>query len=159
MSIKHLERLDLVHPELAAFVDLLAEAEQDWVVVTGIRTPAQVTVKWAEGRTTPGPHAGEPGYPELGETVTEVRTLQSAPHAIRVTPQGLYGCAVDVQYLLPSGKLSEGGTAAEQAVYLRMGQLAEAHGLRWGGRFKRVDQAHVELVAWRSYPLPNPDFT
>jgi hypothetical protein len=147
--------LAVVHPELAGFARLIAaESPHDWMVVSGERTLEGVLLKYAEGRTRPGPYAGRPGYPPLGLTTTQVRTLEGAPHARRVTPAGLYACAVDMQYLVAPGRLASGSTQAEQAVYRWYGERAEGLGLVWGGRFPKVDQAHVQLKDWRDFPLP-----
>lgn len=153
------DRLRQVHPELALFALQWAEEHLGtWMVVTGERCLADVLAKYAVGRTTPGPHAGEQGHPTLGETVTNVSTLEKAPHAARVTPSGLYACAVDLQFFTGRGlELAAGETAEQRTVYLEMGEAAEKAGLVWGGRFKRLfDQAHVELLDWRRYPLPAP---
>ena len=155
-ELRHAERLAGVHPSLAAFARLVASrAAVDWCVVTGVRTLPGVLEKYAQGRTTPGPHAGEPGYPPLGLTITNVRTLEGAPHAERMTPEGLYGCAMDMQFFLQGGSRLAGGDApGEVLVYRWYGAAAETQGLTWGGRFSKVDMAHVELKAWRTYPLP-----
>lgn len=150
------DKLQRVHPTLDGFVrQWVEDSALDWMVVTGARTQAEVDAKWAEGRTKPGPHAGETGYPELGLTVTQVRTLHDAPHAVRVTPEGLYACAVDLQFLASPGKLSEGKTLTDVATYRGYGLAGEKAGFVWGGRFSKVDQAHLELVSWRSYALPS----
>jgi hypothetical protein len=154
-ELRHPERLYSVHPELCAFMKLVvATSPYDWCIVTGIRSLAGVQEKYAVGRTTPGPHAGEPGYPPLGQVLTNVSSLEHAPHAERRTPAGVYGCAVDAQFFY-EGRLSAGETTAEQSIYRWYGHLAESQGHVWGGRFGNVDQAHVELRLWRSYPLPN----
>lgn len=147
-----------MHPDLVAFAHKMAESSpEDWVVVTGIRTQVEVDAKWAEGRSQPGPHAGESGFARLGQTVTNVRDLQQAPHALRQTPQGPYGCAVDLQFIGEKTSLSPGATPEDRAVYLWMGEFAEKSGFTWGGRFARIfDQAHVELKDWKQYPLPPP---
>lgn len=150
----------LVHPRLRLFaVQMASQSPYNWLLVTGVRTQADVEAKYAQGRTAPGPHAGEPGYPPLGETVTNVHTLALAPHALRVTPAGTFGCAIDLQYFLPDGlHLAEGKVPEEQLVYRGMGEQAEKAGLAWGGRFIHLfDQAHVELPDWRAYPLPPPE--
>jgi hypothetical protein len=156
-ELRHVERLLGVHPKLTAFARLVAsQSPVDWCVVTGVRSLAGVLEKYAQGRTTKGPHAGAPGYPPLGLTITNVSTLEGAPHAERLTPEGLYACAVDLQFLTHSGgKLASGDSPAEVATYRWYGALAEAQGLLWGGRFTKVDQAHVELPHWRLYPLPS----
>ena len=155
-ELRHPERLYSVHPELCAFFRLMvAQSPHDWCIVTGIRGLAAVQEKFAVGRTVPGPHAGEPGFPPMGQTITNVSSLEHAPHAERMTPAGLYGCAGDAQFFLPDGTLAEGRSQQEQSVYRWYGELAEAQGLVWGGRFSKRDLAHVELRLWRSYPLPN----
>lgn len=39
--------------------------------------------------------------------------------------------------------------AAPEAVWKRMGEIGEAHGLEWGGRWKNADCPHFELRAGR----------
>lgn len=60
----------------------------------------------------------------------------------------LDGDAIDVcpyeQYMLHGTKKLEWD--ADDPVWQRIGQHAEACGLRWGGRWKRKDLGHVELV-------------
>lgn len=142
-----------VHPRLAALARKLAGASTfDLCVVTGVRDSKGVAEKWALGRTAPGPHAGELGFPLLGETVTKVRSLEHAPHALRRTPDGLYGTAIDLQFVI-KGRLLEGRLLSEVAAYHLLGELAEADGFVWGGRFTNVDQAHFELRNWRDFPL------
>lgn len=145
--------LDQVHPDLRRFAfDAANDALLDLFVVTGARTQTDVTRKYAEGRTSPGPHAGEPGYPELGEIVTNAMHLAQTAHSVRLTPEGRFGCAIDLQFI-SAGKLNDGKSEADQALYRWMGELAESRGFTWGGRFPKVDQAHIELKAWRAYPL------
>jgi D-alanyl-D-alanine carboxypeptidase len=157
MRLLHPERLQLpqpVHARLSTLARKLASISvYDLCVVTGVRDAAEVAQKWAMGRTTRGPHAGEPGYPLLGLTVTNVNEMGHAPHALRMTPEGLYGCAVDLQ-LVHGGKLLEGRIASESAIYQALGQAAEKDGFTWGGRFTKVDLAHYELPGWRAFPLP-----
>jgi hypothetical protein len=152
----HAERLALpspVHPRLAALARKLASASPfDLCVVTGVREAAGVAEKWAQGRTAPGPHAGEPGYPPLGLTVTRVSTLEHAPHALRVTPDGVFGTAMDLQFQV-KGRLLEGRLLVEQAAYTALGEMAELDGFTWGGRFAAKDLAHYELRNWRTFPL------
>jgi hypothetical protein len=149
------ERLFQVHPELRAFaVDFSQRNDCDWMVVTGARTKAQVAEKYAIGRTVQGAHAGQPGYPPMGQTVTNVASLEHAPHAIRETPAGPYSCAVDMQFLLPDGSLAPGTNQAQQDIYALYGAAAEAAGFVWGGSFRHLfDQAHVELFHWKNFPL------
>lgn len=150
----HTERLRWVHPRLVDLARLLAsQSAIDLCVVTGGRNAEDARRKWSEGRTTPGPHAGEAGYPELGQTVTNCQTIGQTAHAIRTTPAGDYGCAVDLQYVGRDGKLLDTNTAANRALYESAGLLAEGEGFRWGGRFPKYDAAHYEIPNWRAYPL------
>jgi hypothetical protein len=156
--LHHIERLANVHPKLIAFSRKLAAASAiDVCVVTGVRDALSVAAKWNEGRVSPGPHAGEPGYPKLGLTVTAVRTVVEAPHAKRWTPEGYFGCAVDLQFQTEHGQLLDTDTPAHLTLYESLGLLAEAEGFVWGGHFsRRLDAGHVELKNWRLYPLNRP---
>lgn len=153
-KLLRVDRLYQVHPRLRLFAQQMADSSnQTWLVVTGVRGQHEVDLKYAQGRTAPGPHAGEAGYPPLGETITNVSSMAKAPHAMRVYPNGTWGCAVDLQFFVQGTmSLAEGKEPAEVAVYLELGELAEKAGLVWGGRFTRVDQAHVETPDWRNFP-------
>lgn len=154
--LHHPERLKDVHPKLVAFLKLaVSRSVLDICVVTGARDAAGVAAKWGEGRTAPGPHAGEPGYPELGQVVTNVQHPNDTAHSLRVTPEGIYATAVDAQFQV-GAKLLEGTPGSESELYRWLGELAEAEGLEWGGRFRAVDQAHLQLKEFRQYP-PAPD--
>lgn len=43
------------------------------------------------------------------------------------------------------GPLKATVTWKDEPAYLALGEIAERHGLVWGGRFKRYDGAHVEM--------------
>lgn len=121
----------------------------------GIRTDEAVQARlYAQGRTAPGPHAGEEGYPALGLTVTAARTLADTPHG--------RGGAADAEIaVVKDGRVIATLTDTRQPKirlqYEHYGLLAEEHGLEWGGRWKSKDMAHVQCPDWKSLPiLPTP---
>lgn len=51
------------------------------------------------------------------------------------------GRAIDFCFDLPKGQNPYG----EKLPWARVGEVMEKHGLKWGGRFSRIDRPHVEL--------------
>lgn len=108
---------------------------------------------YAQGRTAPGPHAGEEGFPVLGLTVTAAATLADTPHGrggaadaypVILSTTGLKVAALDLDERNPRVRLK----------FEHYGLLAEEHGLEWGGRWKRKDLPHCQVRSWRDLPLP-----
>jgi peptidoglycan LD-endopeptidase CwlK len=118
------KRLSKVHPSLAAKVKRIIEravsADIQFRVVQGLRTFAEQDALFAKGRTKPG------------EVVTNARGGYSNHN---------YGLAVD---LCPfrNGKPQWNDTAG----FLKLGELAKAEGLAWGGLWRKlIDKPHIEL--------------
>ncbi len=110
---------------------------------------------FAKGRTAPGPHAGDSGYPPLGLTVTNARTLKDTPHG--------RGCAGDAYPAILNGArdtviaiYADDRDPKVDLLFHAYGIIAEDNGLTWGGRWRRKDKPHVEVPDWRKLPLPQP---
>ncbi len=107
---------------------------------------------WNQGRTAPGPRAGDTGFPVLGLTVTAAKTLAQTPHG--------RGGAGDAEVaVVMNGRVIATLTDTRQPKirlqYEHYGLLAEEHGLEWGGRWKSKDMAHVQVPDWKHLPMPN----
>lgn len=123
--------LEGTQPELQTRVaDLIARAAAEGIdlcVTDGDRGDVAQLARWRQGRTTPGP------------IVTWARPGQS-PHK--------YGAAADLAFLVNGAP-----SWAESHPWLRLGELAEACGLDWGGRWPapKTDRPHVQLPDWRRF--------
>lgn len=106
---------------------------------------------YAKGRTLPGPHAGEPGFPAMGLTVTAARSLHETPHG-RGAAMDIMPAVVNHDGSAVVAVLSDVRDAHILALYTDYGLIAEKRGLVWGGRWKRKDYAHVEMTGWRALP-------
>ena len=119
------KRLQQLHPALAAAVraaiaDLAAKGTVV-EVVQGLRTFEEQDELYAKGRTTPGP------------IVTQARGGESNHN---------FGLAVD---LCPFTN-DKPDWNAPMAVWAAIGTAAMAHGLEWGGQWKKfLDKPHVQL--------------
>lgn len=130
----HRERASGLEPQLEMFLDWWAAFGPFPLVVPalgGVRTDeATQAALYARG-------------------VTNARTLAETPHgrkgAVDLAPYTRQGALYAPDY-------SE--TPANLARYETLGRAAEAHGLRWGGRWSRPDRPHVEVPNWRSLPFP-----
>ena len=90
------------------------------------RTIAEQDRLYAQGRTAPG------------KKVTNAKGGQS-PHN--------FGLAFDFCPLNKAGGLDWN---APKSVWTKVGEIAESHGMTWGGRFKTLlDLPHVEHPGWR----------
>jgi hypothetical protein len=121
------KRLQQLHPALAAAVRaMIADlAAQGTVVevVQGLRTFAEQDALYAKGRTAPG------------AIVTQARGGESNHN---------FGLAVD---LCPFTN-DKPDWNAPMAVWAAIGASAAAHGLEWGGQWKKfLDKPHVQLPA------------
>ena len=121
------KRLQQLHPALVSVVRaMIADlAAQGTVVevVQGLRTFAEQDALYAKGRTAPG------------AIVTQARGGQSNHN---------FGLAVD---LCPFTN-DKPDWNAPMAVWAAIGAAAEAHGLEWGGQWKKfLDKPHVQLPA------------
>ena len=103
------------------------------------------TEYYAKGRTTPGPHAGEPGYPELGLTVTGAKTLKDTPHG-RGGAVDSYPAIISSDYKV-TAILNNEKDPKTLEMFARYGSLAKTYGLEWGGVWK--DYPHVQCPNWR----------
>lgn len=83
------------------------------------RSIAEQDALYAQGRTVPG------------DRVTNARGGQSWHN---------YGLAADVAFSTPNGQPSW----PEDGNWTRYGQIAEDHGLTWGGHWRNPDRPHVE---------------
>jgi hypothetical protein len=152
------ERAAGVHPRLAAWLDEWERSGPFPIVVTGGgRTAADQVREYAKGRTAPGPHAGETGYPPLGQTVTDAETIKDSAHGARVLDGARVFCAVDVAPLL---ELTATGAVksvdyVDRAKFDIIGRSAVAFGLEWGGYFPKYDGPHVQVASWRALPAPS----
>lgn len=120
-------RLQQLHPAATAAVRAVISdlAAQGIVVevVQGLRTFAEQDALYAKGRTTPGP------------IVTQARGGQSNHN---------YGLAAD---LCPFTN-DKPDWNAPMHVWAAIGTAAAAHGLEWGGQWKKfLDKPHVQLPA------------
>jgi peptidoglycan L-alanyl-D-glutamate endopeptidase CwlK len=96
-------------------------------VTSGRRTINQQNVIFAQGRTAPG------------KIVTNAKGGQS-PHN--------FGLAADFCPLNAAGEL---WWNAPESMWQRIGSLAKARGLVWGGDFKSIkDRPHVEDPGWKT---------
>jgi len=123
--------LDDLRPEVRPMVDaFLADCEADDIdilVTCTLRSMAEQTALYAQGRTTPG------------KIVTNAKPGQSAHN---------FGLAIDVVPIV-NGKPDWDGT---HPVWHQVGALGQLRGLRWLGApdspFK--EEAHFEAPNWRS---------
>jgi peptidoglycan L-alanyl-D-glutamate endopeptidase CwlK len=121
------KRLQQLHPALASAVRaVVADLAARGIVVEvvqGLRTYKEQDELYAKGRTKPGP------------IVTQARGGQSNHN---------FGLAVD---LCPFTN-DKPDWNAPMAVWAAIGAAAEAHGLEWGGQWKKfLDKPHVQLPA------------
>jgi peptidoglycan L-alanyl-D-glutamate endopeptidase CwlK len=119
------KRLQQIHPALASAVRAtVADLARRGIVVEvvqGLRTYKEQDDLYAKGRTTPGP------------IVTQARGGQSNHN---------FGLAVD---LCPFTN-DKPDWNAPMSVWAAIGAAAEAHGLEWGGQWKKfLDKPHVQL--------------
>lgn len=121
------------HPELQhrvrALVEALTHEGYDVLLTQGVRTVAQQRSLYAQGRFRPG------------KIVTNCDGVtKRSNHQVR---DDGFGYAVDVAWRNASGEVTWTGP------WDRLGQLATAHGLNWGGYWTTFqDRPHLEL------PLP-----
>lgn len=111
-------------PRAYRLVARAARAGIRTVVISGRRSRAEQERLYAQGRTAPGP------------IVT---------HAPPGTSKHELGLAFD---LAPANAAGLPDWGAPAAVWARLGELGEAEGLRWGGRWTDFpDRPHFELPA------------
>lgn len=115
---------------------------------------AKQAALYAQGRTSPGPHAGDTGYPPLGLTVTAARTLAETAHGRKAAADS-YPAVLSADGKRVASILVDDRAPKVRLKFHQYGILAEEHGLVWGGRWKRRDCPHVECPQWKSLPIPN----
>lgn len=129
----------LLHPKfipiITPFIDDVESFSGDiWRVDQGLRTLAQQTAIYAEGRTTPGINV-RPGHP-LGDPVT---------YSVAGTSYHNYGLAVDMVPII-------NGVVNWHYNYALLRPLAQKHGLEMGLNFPHPDYDHFEHkfgINWR----------
>ncbi len=109
---------------------------------------------FAQGRTTPGPYAGKDGYPELGLTVTNAKTLHDTPHG-RKCAADAYPAILNKARTRVIGIYNDDREPKVHLLFNAYGMIAEDNGLVWGGRWRRKDLPHVEVPDWRKLSMPN----
>lgn len=122
--------IDALHQAMQALarqhVAACAADGLDILIYCGLRSEAEQAALYAAGRT------------RKGRIITHAQPGQS-PHQ--------YGLAYDFVPILHS-KCQWQNTA----MYRRAGELAEALGLEWGGRWPepKTDAPHCQMVGWRT---------
>lgn len=148
-KVLHRERAVGVDARLVAFMDWWEKNGPFPIMVGvdgGVRSNADQLRLYAQGRTTPGPHAGEPGYPPLGMTVTKASTVGNSAHGHRG--------AVDFWPVIGGKIYLDVKNPLQKSKYDQLGALIESFGLVWGGRFQDFyDGPHAEIPDWRGRPL------
>ena len=126
-----LVRLRGCHPKLkqrvTAVIAALADRGLEVVITQGVRSAAQQRALYAQGRTRPGKIVTN------CDGVVKVSNHQPKDDG--------YGYAVDLAWRGSQGDITWEGP------WDTLGLMAEAYGLRWGGRWKTTfpDRPHLEL--------------
>ncbi len=110
---------------------------------------------FAKGRTAPGPHAGDSGYPSMGLTVTNAKTLSDTPHG-RKAAADAYPAVLNNARDKVIAIYNDDRDPKVHLKFHAYGLIAEDHGLVWGGRWRRKDLPHLEVPDWRKLPIPKP---
>ena len=164
IRLYHAERLEGVCSQVRDFFDWWSHhGPFPLAVVSGVRAPGAPTREELRRLGLPAFAPGGQPWRDIQAALfaakrTKAATLAETAHGrcgaadavpLRLTatgcPFGTYDCQRD------------GVSAVER--FERFGELAEANGLAWGGRWKSVfppfgDVAHVELPRWQSLPYP-----
>lgn len=127
-----LVRLRGCHPDLQArvraLIDVLASDGLDLVLTQGVRSVAQQQALFAQGRSKPGKIV------TMCDGVSKVSNHQPKSDG--------FGYAVDVAWRTSRGDITWEGP------WYRLGTLASAHGLVWGGSWLNFpDRPHLELAS------------
>lgn len=126
-------KMEYLHPEvreLAEGLITLCKGEGiDLIITCTWRSPEEQAVLYAQGRTTPG------------KIVTNARPGQSLHnHTVNNRPTSLAFDVVPIR----SGKAIWN---AKDVVWMRVGQIGEALGLEWAGRWSRFKEfPHFQLM-------------
>lgn len=132
MSALLLSRIDpmqLYPPFAERLVALVSDAQANdahfWAI-SGFRSYAEQMKLWTQGRTSPGP------------VVTNAKAGESA-HNFGIAADFCRDGVVDRRGLQPDWKPES---------YALLGELAEKHGLVWGGKWKFPDFPHVQMAGF-----------
>jgi peptidoglycan L-alanyl-D-glutamate endopeptidase CwlK len=116
-----------VRPLVDRFRDSVSDEGIDMLITCTRRTPQEQAALYASGRTVAGP------------VLTNAKPGESAHN---------YGLALDVVPIV-NGKPDWNGT---HPVWERLGQLGEAAGLEWAGRWVTFqEKPHFQLPNWRDH--------
>lgn len=117
---------------LAEFEEQLRGASIDFVRACTYRSSAEQDALYAQGRTKPGRWATNlrGGLSLHNDTTDGEPTANAADY-----------------YPLLNGKLCDDKTDAELALWSKLGQIAVACGMEWGGNFKgaTIDRPHCQM--------------
>lgn len=124
----------------------------------GVRFDEEQYRLWCKGRTTPGPHAGEPNHPVLGHTVTDAKTSAETAHGIGVRGKfraiDAYPCIADKRtnkVIIILGTEKTEHDPRTEPMLKEYGRIAKEWGLGWGGDWrKRRDAFHVYVPDWKT---------
>lgn len=149
MKIHHRERAAGVHTLLLAFLDwweVNGPFELTVVALGGVRSQRVVMELYEQGRTQPGPPCRCERRPchkhPLGLTVSSAVDVEETAHG--------RAAALDVAPWI-NGQVPWD----DWSRFETLGELGEAHGLEWGGRWTgRKDGPHLQVPNWRALPFP-----
>lgn len=121
-ALKFIDPSKVYGPLMRAYMRVLTDCASEGAIfyaTSGLRTAKEQAELYEQGRTTPGPHAGEPNYGRLGLSVTNARAWQSAHN---------YGLAIDSTR---DGDLDRRGLQPDWNLehYEVLGRNAKKHGL------------------------------
>lgn len=130
-----------VHPDLQMAVPKIQQAMavlgREMRPTDGARTQEQQYQIWRQGRQIPGPFAT--AQKPLGSTVTNADgVVKKSNHQIKSDG---FGHAVDMTFWVDGAP-----SWADDLPWELYGCMAEALGLKWGGRWRVPDKPHIELV-------------
>jgi len=117
---------------LAEFEAQLHGAQINFVRACTYRNGLEQLLLYEQGRSKPGPIVTwlKPGKSRHNDTYNGVPSANAADY-----------------YPLLNGKLAGDHTKSELALWEKMGQIGEACGLEWGGRWRngKTDRPHFQL--------------
>lgn len=140
-----IKQIEPVHPYLLARVkEAMAETEREFsikmFIVCGYRYPEEQAIAYAKGRTIMGPRCKCLSVPckdhPFGLTVTNASPIRSY-HP--------YGLAVDCVFRGDDPYLERHPN--RNIMWRSFGSFCRGKKLTWGGDFRAVDMAHVQLDA------------
>lgn len=96
----------------------------------------------------------------FSEGMTRARSLADTPHG-RGAAVDAYPAVLDPSGVYVAAIHLDAKTEMSRMLFRTYGELAEQHGLHWGGRFEPLnehglgwDLPHVEVHNWRELPYP-----